>query len=112
MRTPTTYPSGHLRSTRRWVSLSYGEGNTPTLTLTIHPGEEPDCQPILLGQIGINHLSFGVLNVKGLTEELISKGVELAWPIESFTNSQGEIRSSYVRDPDEVQHGADHSILA
>ena len=100
MRTPTTYPSGHLRSTRRWVSLSYREGNTPTLTLTIHPGEEPDGQAILLGQIGISHLSFGVLNVKGLTEELIFKGVELPWPIGSFTIAKG------------VLHGADHSILA
>ncbi len=92
----------HQRNTRRWVSLSYGEGTTPTLTLTSHPGEEPDGQPILLDQIGISHISFGVNDVKGLADELISKGVELAGPIESFTNSQGEIRSIYVRDPDGI----------
>jgi catechol 2,3-dioxygenase-like lactoylglutathione lyase family enzyme len=92
----------HQRNTRRWVSLSYEKGATPTLTLTSHPGEEPDGQAILLDQIGISHISFGVNNVKALAEELIAKGVELAGPIESFTNSRGEIRSIYVRDPDGI----------
>jgi catechol 2,3-dioxygenase-like lactoylglutathione lyase family enzyme len=92
----------HRRKTRRWVSLSYGEGTTPTLTLTSHPGERPDGQPILLDQIGISHFSFAVTDVKALAEELISKGVELAGPIESFTNSRGETRSIYVRDPDGI----------
>lgn len=92
----------HARNTRHWVSLSYGEGTSPTLTLTSHPGEEPDGQPILLDQIGITHLSFGVNDVKSLAEELMSRGVELAGPLESFTNSKGEIRSIYVRDPDGI----------
>jgi catechol 2,3-dioxygenase-like lactoylglutathione lyase family enzyme len=92
----------HARKTRHWVSLSYGEGSTPTLTLTSHPGEEPDGQPILLDQVGISHLSFGIKDVKSLAEELVSKGVELAGPLESFTNAQGEIRSIYVRDPDGI----------
>jgi glyoxylase I family protein len=96
------YNYKHRRNTRRWVSLSYREGATPTLTLTSHPGEEPDGQPILLDQIGISHISFGVDNVKALAEELMAKGVELAGPIESFTNSRGEIRSIYVRDPDGI----------
>ena len=90
------------RQTRRRVSLSYGEGATPTLTLTSHPGEDPDGQPILLDQIGISHISFGVNDVKTLAEELIALGVELAGPTESFTNSKGEIRSIYVRDPDGI----------
>ena len=38
----------HKRNTRRWVSLSYGEGASPTLTLTSHPAEQPDGRPILL----------------------------------------------------------------
>ena len=92
----------HQRKVRRWVSLSYGEGTSPTLTLTSHPGEAPDGQPILLDQVGISHISFGVNDVPALTEELISKGVELAGPKESFTNSKGEIRSIYVRDPDGI----------
>jgi len=92
----------HRRKTRRWVSLSYGEDATPTLTLTSHPGEEPDGQPILLDQIGITHFSFAVNDVKGLAEELIARGVELAGPMEAFTNPRGEIRSIYVRDPDGI----------
>ena len=92
----------HRRTARRWVSLSYAEGATPTLTLTSHPGDEPDGQAILLDQTGISHISFGVNDVKSLAEELVAKGVELAGPIESFTNANGEIRSIYVRDPDGI----------
>jgi len=92
----------HRRKTRRWVSLSYGEGAAPTLTLTSHPGEQPDGQPILLDQIGISHISFGIDNVKALAEELVSKGIELAGPVEAFTNSKGEMQSIYVRDPDGI----------
>ena len=92
----------HSRKTRRWVSLAYGEGATPTLTLTSHPGEEPDGNAILLDQVGISHISFGVENVAGLAHELMAKGFELAGPVESFTNADGEIRSIYVRDPDGI----------
>ena len=92
----------HKRITRRWVSLSYGEGASPTLTLTSHPDEQPDGQPILLDQVGITHFSFAVKDVKGLAEELTAKGFELGGPIEDFTNEKGEIRSIYVRDPDGI----------
>ena len=92
----------HRRKTRRWVSLSYGEGASPTLTLTSHPSEAPDGQPILLDQVGITHFSFAVKDVRGLAEELVAKGVELGGPIEAFTNEKGEIRSIYVRDPDGI----------
>ncbi len=92
----------HRRSARRWVSLAYSVGGTPTLTLTSHPGDEPDGGPILLDQVGISHFSFAVDDVKGLVEDLIAKGVELAGPIESFTNANGDIRSVYVRDPDGI----------
>jgi glyoxylase I family protein len=92
----------HQRETRRWVSLSYGEGTSPTLTLTSHPGEVADGQLILLDQVGITHFSFAVNNVKGLAEDLAAKGVELGGPIEAFTNERGEIRSIYVRDPDGI----------
>ena len=92
----------HRRQTRRWVSLSYGEGSSPTLTLTSHPGERPDGRPILLDQVGITHFSFAVRDAKALAEELVARGVELAGPLEAFTNSRGEIRSIYVRDPDGI----------
>ena len=96
------YNYKRVRQARRWVSLSYGEGSSPTLTLTCHPGEEPDGQPIKLDEVGISHLSFGVHDVKGLTEELLAKGIELAGPLESFTDAQGEIHSIYVQDPDGI----------
>ena len=66
------------RQARRWVSLAYGNGATPTLTLTSHPGDDPDGQPIKLDMVGISHISFGVADVKALTGELLKKGVELA----------------------------------
>ena len=91
-----------VRQSRRWVSLSYGEGTSPTLTLTCHPGDEPDGQPIKLDEVGISHLSFGVQDVEGLTEELLAKGIEFAGPLESFTDAKGEIRSIYVQDPDGI----------
>ena len=92
----------HRRTARRWVSLAYGAGATPTLTLTSHPGEEPDGQPILLDQVGISHISFGVHDVKALADELTAKGYELAGPVESFLNAAGEMRSIYVLDPDGI----------
>ena len=79
-----------------------GDGATPTLTLTSHPGEDSDGEAIKLDMVGISHISFGVADVKGLTEELVSKGVELAGPIESFTDADGDIRSIYVFDPDGI----------
>ncbi len=92
----------HARKTRRWVSLAYGDGATPTLTLTSHPGEAPDGDPILLDQVGISHISFGVEDVKSLAEELVSKGFNPAGPIETFTDASGDIRSIYFRDPDGI----------
>ena len=39
----------HSRKTRRQVRLMYGVGVTsPTITMTSHPGEEPDGDPIKL----------------------------------------------------------------
>ena len=90
------------RNTRHWVSLSYGDDLTPTLTLTSHPGEKADGKPILLDQVGISHISFGVADVAALADELEAKGYGLAGSRESYTDSTGEIRSIYVRDPDGI----------
>ncbi|HZA26019.1 MAG TPA: VOC family protein [Dehalococcoidia bacterium] len=92
----------HSRKTRRQVRLAYGEGAIPTLTMTCHPGEEPDGEPIKLDQIGISHISFTVKDVKALAEELIAKGVPLAGPMDGFTNPRGEVSSIFVYDPDGI----------
>ena len=63
---------------------------------------KPDGQPILLDQVGISHISFGVADVASLADELVAKGYELAGPRESYTDAKGEIRSIYVRDPDGI----------
>ena len=93
----------HPRQTRRTVHVRYGEGHTiPSLVLTSHPGDSPDGDPIKLDQVGISHISFTVGNVKALAAELESKGVQLAGPMDSFTNSQGGVSSIFVYDPDGI----------
>jgi glyoxylase I family protein len=92
----------HARKTRRRVRLAYADGAIPTLTMTCHPGEEPDGRPIKLDQIGISHISFTVKDVKALAGELTAKGVQLAGPLEGFTNSRGEVSSIFVYDPDGI----------
>ena len=93
----------HARKTRRTVHLRYGEGNTiPFLVVTSHPNEDSDGHPIKLDQVGISHLSFTVRDVKTLAEELIAQGVQLAAPLEAFTNAQGEVGSIFVYDPDGI----------
>jgi len=91
------------RKTRRTVHLRYGESNTiPFLVVTSHPNEDSDGHPIKLDQVGISHLSFTVRDVKTLAEDLIAKGVQLAAPLEAFTNAQGEVGSIFVYDPDGI----------
>ena len=90
------------RRIRRWVSLAYNEGASPTLALTSHPGEEPDGEAIQLDQVGISHISFGVRDVKALADELTAKGYVLAGTADSFLNANGEMRSIYVFDPDGI----------
>ena len=97
------YVYKHSRKTRRQVRLTYGEGDsTPSLTMTSHPGEEADGEPIKLDQIGISHLSFSVPNVRALAEELTSKGVPPVGPLEARTDAQGNLGSFYVYDPDGI----------
>jgi glyoxylase I family protein len=92
----------HSRKARRQVRLAYEEGAIPTLTMTSHPGEAPDGDLIKLDQIGISHISFTVKDVKALAAELAAKGVQLAGPLEGFTNSRGEVSSIFVYDPDGI----------
>lgn len=91
------------RKTRRTVHLRYGAGpTTPFLVITSHPNDEASGHPIKLDQIGISHLSFTVKDVKALAADLIAKGVQLAAPMEAFTNAQGNVSSLFVYDPDGI----------
>ena len=93
----------HSRNTRRTTHVRYGPGKTaPSLVLTCHPGEDPDGEPIKLDQVGISHISFTVPDVKALADELVSKGVELAAPLEGFTAPDGRVSSIFVYDPDGI----------
>ena len=93
----------HPLKTRRTVHVRYGEGSaTPSLVLTSHPGDQADGDPIKLDQVGISHLSFTVGDVKALAQELVSKGVQMAGPMDSFTNAQGDVSSIFVYDPDGI----------
>ena len=98
---PSVYKNA--RKTRRTVHVRYGPGQTaPSLVLTSHPGEDSDGIPIKLDQVGISHLSFTVSDVKALAEELVSKGVEMAAPLEAFTAPDGRVSSIFVFDPDGI----------
>ncbi len=93
----------HQRKTRRQVRLAYGTGDTkPTLTMTCHPGDNPDGAPIKLDQIGISHLSFSVPDTRALMAELTAKGVQLAAPPGVWADAQGKVGSFYVYDPDGI----------
>jgi catechol 2,3-dioxygenase-like lactoylglutathione lyase family enzyme len=90
------------RQSRRRVSLSFGAGKKPTLTLTSHPGEDIAGAPLKLDQLGITHFSFTVSDPQALMDELLAKGATLGGPREAFTNTQGRVRSFYVYDPDGI----------
>jgi catechol 2,3-dioxygenase-like lactoylglutathione lyase family enzyme len=97
-----SYVYKHPRKTRRQVRLAFAPGAKLTLTMTSHPGEEPDGGPIKLDQIGISHISFTVNDVRALAEELAAKGVQLAGPLDSFTNDRSQASSIFVYDPDGI----------
>ena len=91
-----------VRQSRRRVSLSFGAGQKPTLTITSHAGEEIAGKPLKLDQMGITHFSFTVPDTEQLLQELQAKGVALAGSRDAFTNAQGRVRSFYVHDPDGI----------
>ncbi len=90
------------RRSRRHVSLRFGVGKKPTLTLTSHPDEELSGAPLKLDQMGITHFSFTVPDPEAWLEELMAKGAQLGGPHASFVNAAGRIRSFYVYDPDGI----------
>ena len=94
------YQQAH--QSRRQVSLGFGAGREPTLTMTSHPGADIAGAPLKLNQLGITHFSFTVPNAGALLEEVLAKGVPLAGPRQAFKNSQGRVRRFYVYDPDGI----------
>lgn len=91
----------HARKTRRTVHLQFGDSPLH-LVMTTHPGDHPDGNPIKLDQVGISHFSFSVPDVKALANELASTGVQLAAPMEVWTDAQGNMSNFYVYDPDGI----------
>ena len=90
------------RQSRRRVSLSFGAGKKPTLTITSHPGEDIAGAALKLDQMGITHFSFTVPDTEALLDELLARGARLGGPREAFINAQGRVRSFYVYDPDGI----------
>jgi catechol 2,3-dioxygenase-like lactoylglutathione lyase family enzyme len=97
-----THNYEQVRRSRRRVSLSFGAGTKPTLTITSHAGEEISGRPLKLDQVGITHFSFTVSDTDALLQELVARGVPLGGPREVFTNAAGRVRSFYVHDPDGI----------
>ena len=92
----------HERDTRRVVHLGWADGEEPILVMTSHPGDQPDGEPIKLDQVGVSHLSFTVKNLRGLADELITNGVEIAGGVEAFADGQGGVRTFFAFDPDGI----------
>ena len=92
----------HRRATRRVAHVRWAEGEEPYLVITCHPGELPDGDPIKLDQVGVSHFAFTVDDLPGLADELAAKGVNIPGGIDAFKNSQGNLSSFYVLDPDGI----------
>ena len=90
------------RNTRRTVHLAYGVDQPTFLVMTSHPGDQADGESIKLDQVGVSHVSFTVKNLRGLADELIAKGVEIAGGIEAFANAEGNVRTFFAFDPDGI----------
>ena len=89
-------PSHHPRPLRPGQNRAVAGADLPPRR------EDPDGEPIKLDQVGISHISFTVPDVKALADELVSKGVELAAPLEGFTAPDGRVSSIFVYDPDGI----------
>jgi len=105
-----THTYKHQRNTRRTVHLEWGDGTS--LVMTSHPGDQSDGEPIKLDQVGVSHLSFTVKNVRGLADELVAKGVEIAGGIGAFADAEGNVRTFFAFDPDGILVQFDGGIEA
>jgi catechol 2,3-dioxygenase-like lactoylglutathione lyase family enzyme len=96
------YETGHEARTVANVWFDDPTTAAPFLVLTSHPGDHVSGQPIKLDQVGISHISFIVDNVKRVAEELIAKGVSIAGDLADFCDAQGNLRTFFVHDPDQI----------
>jgi lactoylglutathione lyase len=74
----------------------------PFLVLTSHPGDQIGGTSIKLDQIGISHLSFIVDDLRQVADELLAKGVRIAGELKDFCDEQGQMRTFFVHDPDQI----------
>ncbi len=105
-----THTYKHHRNNRRTVHIGWGQD--PFLVMTSHPGDQSDGGPIKLDQVGVSHLSFTVNDVRGLADELVAKGVEIAGGIEAFADAQGNVRTFFAFDPDGILVQFDNGVEA
>jgi hypothetical protein len=78
------------------------ERSGPFLVLTSHPGDQLGGTSIKLDQIGISHLSFIVDDLRQVADELIAKGVRIAGELKDFCDEQGQMRTFFVHDQDQI----------
>ena len=95
-----THTYAHKRANRRNVYLEWGEKQF--FVMTSHPGDQVDGSGSKLDQVGISHVSFTVNDVRGLADNLIAAGVEIAGGIEAFADENGNVRTFFAFDPDGI----------
>jgi catechol 2,3-dioxygenase-like lactoylglutathione lyase family enzyme len=96
------YETPHVSRTVANVWFDDPSITGPFLVLTSHPGDQVSGQPIKLDQIGISHLSFIVDDLGRVVDELLAKGVQIAGDRKDFCDAQGNMRTFFVHDPDQI----------
>ena len=96
------YDTPHTARTVAYVYFDDPSISGPFLVLTSHPGDVISANPIKLDQVGISHLSFIVDDLDQVANELIAKGVQVAGELADFRDEQGNMRTFFVLDPDNI----------
>ena len=96
------YDTGHVSRTVAYVWCDDPSMAGPFLVLTSHPGDQVSGRPIKLDQIGISHLSFIVDDLRRVADELMANGVQIAGELKDFCDEQGQMRTFFVHDPDQI----------
>ena len=85
---------------RRIVYLRYCEAaGAPTLVMSENP-QTGVPRPLLLDQVGVHHIAFGVPDVESLMQELTARGAQVFGPAQSYRGADGRMRTVFFRDPD------------
>jgi glyoxylase I family protein len=96
------YDTSHVSRTVAYVWCDDPSMAGPFLVLTSHPGDQVSGKPIKLDQIGISHLSFIVDDLRRVADELTANGVRIAGELKDFCDEQGQMRTFFVHDPDQI----------